>query len=175
MAKRFRSVRKAAKPIRADSPSAAYHRLRIKCKRFRYAAEFLAEVYPDRTASLVQRLVAVQDILGDHQDSEMAMARLRGLLADHGRDLGPETIFAMGRVAERYAQQITRLRRAFPKAYSKLRKEATSYLRAIDRDRPPMRVRPPVLRTVTAEASTAVRPGPEVAPAPGPTPSSTSG
>ena len=68
-------------------------------KRFRYALEFLADVYPGATTKLVRRTVAVQDLLGAYQDGDVAIARLRGLAAERGVELGPATVFAMGEVA----------------------------------------------------------------------------
>ena len=46
---RFRSVRKAGARIGPASPATEYHRLRIRCKRLRYALEFLADLYPGAT------------------------------------------------------------------------------------------------------------------------------
>src|SRR6185295_15495240 len=47
--KRFRSVRKAGKALDETSSPTEYHTLRKRAKRFRYALEFVADVYPDRT------------------------------------------------------------------------------------------------------------------------------
>ncbi len=54
---RFRSVRKAGARIGPASPATDYHRLRIRCKRLRYALEFLADLYPGETRPLIRRLV----------------------------------------------------------------------------------------------------------------------
>jgi CHAD domain-containing protein len=78
------------------------HDLRIKAKRFRYALEFLSDVYPGATGRLVKRTVALQDLLGIHQDGHVAIERLHRLADEHGVDLGAATVFAMGGVAERY-------------------------------------------------------------------------
>ena len=116
---RFRVFRKAAEQIQDDSPAADYHRLRIRCKRLRYALEFLAEVYPGRTRSPIKRVVALQDVLGLHQDADVAIARLRRLAREHSAELGPEAIFAMGEVAERYRRSAEELREQFPQAYAR--------------------------------------------------------
>ena len=76
---RFRAVRKAGARIGPASPAADYHRLRIRCKRLRYALEFLADLYPGETRPLIGRLVTVQDVLGLHQDADVAIERLRHL------------------------------------------------------------------------------------------------
>jgi CHAD domain-containing protein len=117
---RFRSVRKAGNRIDPDSPASDYHRLRIRCKRLRYALEFLADLYPGKTQALVRRLVAVQDILGLHQDADVAIDRLRQLALSSADDLDSRTIFAMGEIAERYRQAAIQLRARFPAAYARL-------------------------------------------------------
>src|SRR5205823_14785928 len=82
--RRHASMRKAARKIGPGAPAAAYHRLRIAGKRFRYALEFLADVYPAETESVVKRTVALQDLLGEHQDADVGALRLRRL-AEIGR------------------------------------------------------------------------------------------
>jgi triphosphatase len=117
---RFRAFRKAAEQIRDDSPAADYHRVRIRGKRLRYALEFLSDLYPGRTRPLIKRVVALQDLLGFHQDAEVAVERLRRLAVAPNSELRPETIFAMGEIAERYRLSAARLRDQFPKAYARV-------------------------------------------------------
>jgi CHAD domain-containing protein len=126
---RFRSVRKAGDRIDRDSPAAEYHRLRIRCKRLRYALEFLGELYPGKTKPLIGRLVTVQDVLGLHQDADVAIGRLRHLAVTEGDDLDRRTIFAMGEVAERHRQAAIKLRAQFPAAYARLKGKRWKALR----------------------------------------------
>lgn len=118
---RFRSFRKGAKRIHAGSPPEEYHRLRIRAKRLRYALEFLGDLYGRDARPAIRRLVALQDILGLHQDADVAIERLRELAAQHGRELRPETLFAMGIVAERYSRSMVEMRSRFPAAYRRTR------------------------------------------------------
>jgi triphosphatase len=117
---RYRAVRKAGRRIAPDSHLPAYHRVRIRAKRLRYALEFLTDVYPKEIPPLVRRLVAVQDLLGLVQDAAVATQRLRTMVAEQGSTLPPATIFAMGVVSRRYGEQEEKLRRRFPKAYAHL-------------------------------------------------------
>ncbi len=117
---RFRPVRKGGRSITPVSPAAEYHRLRIRGKRLRYALEFLADVYPAKTRSLVRRLVALQDLLGLHQDAAVAIDRLRHLAAAHGDELPIATVFAMGEVAGRYRQTMTALEDRFPALFAQV-------------------------------------------------------
>jgi triphosphatase len=155
--KRFRSVRKAGKALDETSSPTEYHTLRKRAKRFRYALEFVADVYPDRTKRLVKRLVAVQDILGDHQDANVAVQRLRALVTDRGRDLPPQTVFAMGEIAERYAREMERLRGEFPDAYRRLTGKAwKAFRREMEAERPePPQVREPLRAVARPADSTA--------------------
>ncbi len=159
---RLRAVRRSGRAITPASPPAAYHRLRIRGKRLRYALEFLADLYPGGTRPLVRRLVALQDLLGLHQDAATAIERLRGLVTDSGAALPPETIFAMGEVAGRYKQSMTELERRFPAAYARVIGPRWRRLRTlIDEQRP----EPPAPEALPGEAAAG---GPEPAPAPSP-------
>ncbi len=44
------------------------HNMRISCKRLRYSAEALRDLYPDRLAFLIDLLKRSQDLLGEIQD-----------------------------------------------------------------------------------------------------------
>ncbi len=62
----------------------ALHRLRLQAKRLRYAAEFLAPLYPDRIIGrYVRRLSDVQEALGHLNDASVA-AGLMGALGRAG-------------------------------------------------------------------------------------------
>lgn len=134
---RYRALRKAGDQIEADSPAADYHRVRIRGKRFRYALEFLAELYQGRSRALTRRVVALQDILGLHQDAEVAIERLRGLAKEHGGELPPEALFAMGEIAERYRRNAQELRADFPKSYARATgKSWRAFAKLIEAERP---------------------------------------
>ena len=134
---RFRAFRKSAEKIGVDSPTADYHRVRIRGKRFRYALQFLADLYPGQTSPLIKRVVALQDILGLHQDAEVAIERLRQLAGEHGAELHPRTIFAMGEIAERYRRNAVELRTRFPKAYARVAgKTWKTFAKLMEAERP---------------------------------------
>ena len=133
---RFRAFRKAAGQIGDGSPAADYHRVRIQGKRLRYALEFLADLYPGRTRRLIKRVVGLQDLLGLHQDAEIAIDRLRRLAVERGTELRPETIFAMGEIAERYRRSTVELRSRFPKAYARVTGKAwKAFAKLIEEER----------------------------------------
>ena len=153
--KRFRAFRSAAEQIRDDSPAADYHRVRIRGKRLRYALEFFSDLYPGRTGPLIKRVVALQDLLGLHQDAEVAVERLRRLAVERGTELRPETIFAMGEIAERYRLSAARRRDQFPKAYTRvIGKPWKAFRKMIEEERSALDARAPSsIATVESEPS----------------------
>jgi triphosphatase len=134
--RRYRAVRKAGNRIGEGATAAEYHKLRIRGKRLRYALEFLAEVSPVDAGPLIKRLVALQDLLGTQQDAVVAAGRLRELATRDRGSLPPSTVFAMGAVAERYAQRGRDLRARFPKAYRRIRGRRWKELRAMGKKPP---------------------------------------
>jgi CHAD domain-containing protein len=136
---RWAAVRKSAKRLGRSSPPEDYHRLRIRCKRLRYALEFLTDVYAGRARPVLKQLVSLQDILGLHQDAFVAIERLRRLTDERGLELGPDTVFAMGEIAERYRQGVGKLRSQVMPAYRRVEgKRWTSFHRHIEAQRPPL-------------------------------------
>jgi CHAD domain-containing protein len=136
--RRHRALRKAARRTGPGAEPAAYHRARIAGKRFRYALEFVGDLYPGATKELVRRTVVLQDLLGAYQDADVAIERLRGLAADRGRELGPATVFAMGEIAERYRQGMDDIRGRSDAAFARLEgKPWKQFRRALEASRPP--------------------------------------
>jgi CHAD domain-containing protein len=158
--RRYRKLRKAVRQIEASSPPPVYHGARIAGKKFRYALEFLADVYPRRTQSLVKSTVALQDVLGAIQDADVAVGRLRGLAADASAGLPPETVFAMGEVAERYRVEMRDLQTQVPSAWAKVRgKRWQSLRKTLTAAKPPppakpARAQPPVEADLVPASST---------------------
>lgn len=124
---RNRRVRRGADRIGKRSPATDYHELRILVKRYRYALEAVVPVY-DAAGPVVKRLVALQDLLGEHQDADIGVITLRELAAEGA--LPPATLFAMGRLAERLDVEAAELRRRFPKVMAKAEGAEWKRLRA---------------------------------------------
>ena len=86
---------------------------------------------------MLKQLVALQDVLGLHQDAVVAIERLRALTAERGSELGAETLLAMGEIAERYRQSAVELRKQVPLAYGAVSgKRWTSFRENIEAQRP---------------------------------------
>jgi triphosphatase len=137
IADRYRQARKAGDGLVGSSPPQAYHALRIQCKRLRYAVEFMAPLYDEPAREMARHVAALQDLLGSHQDAQVAMAQLRGLCRTYGRRLPPETLFSMGEMVQRYARQAEECRQGFIQVYAGVRGRSWKKLRqTMDSRRP---------------------------------------
>jgi CHAD domain-containing protein len=88
--------------IDATSPPQALHDLRKRCKELRYLLEVFASLHdPAEQSRAVNELKALQDCLGEFQDTEVQQAELRTfarqMMAD--RSAPVETVLAMGEIA----------------------------------------------------------------------------
>jgi len=116
---RHDKVTKAAKRAKRSGVVSDFHRLRIGCKRLRYALEFSSDVYGGRTSRFVRQLTALQDQLGLMQDAEVASIRLADLATGEAH-LPAATVFVMGGVAELHRREVDRLLRRVPKKVSRI-------------------------------------------------------
>jgi CHAD domain-containing protein len=114
-ANEYGRLRRAVKRLGADPPAEGLHRVRIKVKRARYAAEAI-----DADARFVARAKDVQDVLGEHQDAMVAEARILELVGEL-RGTG-RTALCAGRLIERQRARRAAARAAWPKAWKRLRR-----------------------------------------------------
>jgi triphosphatase len=111
---RYNRVVRLARRIDARSSVSDFHRVRIRCKALRYALEFHCELYGKPAHRMIRSLAALQELLGEHQDVNVAAGWLRGLIEQRRPPLGAPAAFVAGRLAERYERRARRLRRRFP-------------------------------------------------------------
>jgi CHAD domain-containing protein len=113
---RWRAVRRQVRRAGRRPSATQLHRIRIKSKQLRYAAEAAAPVVgkpAQRTASAAED---VQTVLGEHHDAVAAEAWLRGEWVDPAGDttsatIAPAVCFEVGRlVAEAHHRKSKRLR-----------------------------------------------------------------
>ena len=129
--KRQRRLSKMGGAINAQSPAEAYHLLRIDGKKLRYACEFFGPIYGEPALAFARRVTALQDVLGLHQDAEVAITMLEEMARTHGRRLGPETVLVMGSISERYRRHAGELRGQFPAVFKALEKEWPTLRKAL--------------------------------------------
>jgi CHAD domain-containing protein len=110
--KAFTKARKKVRELPEEPTDEQLHAVRKKSKRARYAAELAGR------AKFVKRAKGLQDVLGEHQDSVVAVVRLRELAANGP----PEQALAAGRLIEREQRRRAEARAIWPKAWKRLRK-----------------------------------------------------
>lgn len=98
----FKKLRKALGCLRPSPSDTALHRIRIKTKRARYAAELTKGSVGKPATRFIKAARAVQDLLGVHQDAIQAERQLRQFLKDSP---SPRTGFVAGRMVERQHQR----------------------------------------------------------------------
>jgi CHAD domain-containing protein len=113
----YRRVVAIGDHIGEGSPPQALHALRMRAKRLRYTVEFLEPIYGKPARAYAKRLVALQDVLGRHQDDVVAIATLREIAVDPPQKIGPALVFALGTLAERYRADALATRAHLPKRY----------------------------------------------------------
>ncbi len=116
MESELKRILKAGRGIAADTPAEELHRLRVRCKRLRYACETLREVYGKPVAKMARRLAALQDVLGAHQDAAAAQALIERAMAESASASpdGAEVAHALGRCAAGWREEQLARRAAFP-------------------------------------------------------------
>lgn len=73
----WEQLARAVHALPADPTDTALHEIRIKVKRARYAAEAVEPAIGKPARTFARALVALQDVLGDHQDAVVASEWLR--------------------------------------------------------------------------------------------------
>lgn len=125
----FRRLRKRAEPLSVDSPSEDFHEVRTRVKRLRHIVECARPLFGRSVKEYRRSLQRLQDVLGTLQDSHVASERLRALAAAPPVSLPADTLFLMGRLAERHERTCDRMRRRFPKSWQRVRGKRWKALR----------------------------------------------
>lgn len=94
----FKRLGKAVRRLSSEPTDEELHRVRIKTKRARYAAELAEATAGKKVERFIERAKRLQDVLGEHQDAIVAEDRIRALL---GSVRGTRVAFAGGRLVER--------------------------------------------------------------------------
>jgi triphosphatase len=119
--RRYRKLRKGADLLKPDSSMKAYHEVRGRVKKLRYALEAVSDIYGKPADAMLRTLRRWQERLGVQQDAAVASGRLKALASAPPKGIPPETLFLMGRLAEHYASAAIRARKLSAKGYRKVR------------------------------------------------------
>jgi CHAD domain-containing protein len=108
-AREFEKLRREARRLGPKTSPADVHRVRIRAKRARYAAELATSVAGrKRIHRFIEATKKFQDIVGAHHDAVVAEERIQGLMDNTNNT---RTAFAAGRLVERSAAGRRRLAR----------------------------------------------------------------
>jgi CHAD domain-containing protein len=106
ISQRHQEAEKAVRRAHRTGVVDDFHRLRIRCKRLRYAIEFTGDLYGGDVKRFARQVASLQDALGLIQDAETAANRLQDIaLGEEGDALPRATLFAMGMVSQRRASE----------------------------------------------------------------------
>jgi CHAD domain-containing protein len=111
----WKKLRREVAALGDDPSDEALHRVRIRAKRARYAAEVAVPVFGSAATKLAQAIGALQDVLGDHHDAVVAESWLRTSAAGPYTD-GAGALVA-GEMIGLERAEAARLRRAWPPAW----------------------------------------------------------
>ena len=118
---RFRKLRKAFRRLNALSSMEEYHAVRARAKKLRYTIEPAAVIYGKPAGEMLRALRRLQDRLGTQQDAYVAKNRLLAIAADPPTGLPSQTLFLMGRLAERHSLAAAEARKPVEKTWRKVR------------------------------------------------------
>jgi CHAD domain-containing protein len=111
-----RRVVRDGSAITAASPPESLHELRKRCKELRYLLEFFGSLYdPGEHWRAVRELKALQDCLGEFQDTQVQREEIRAFAAQmmDQRAAPAATLLAMGEIAAGLAVRQQRARGEF--------------------------------------------------------------
>jgi CHAD domain-containing protein len=124
-AREFRRLRRRVRGLPSEPSAGALHKIRIRGKRARYAAELAGRSAGKPARKFVDAAKALQDVLGEHQDAIVAERTLRDLSRqthDH------EAALVAGRLIEREQRRRDAARAAFPRAWKRLKRRGLAWL-----------------------------------------------
>ena len=121
----YRRLRRALRRIDETTPDVEIHATRIRAKRARYAAELAQPLAGRKLSAVLARIKALQDVLGEHQDSAVAEDCIRQLA---GKGRGAAALGA-GRLIEREHRRRAEARAALPEATRSLERAARKAFR----------------------------------------------
>ncbi|TKB63405.1 MAG: CYTH and CHAD domain-containing protein [Nitrospira sp.] len=104
----FTKLRKAISRLTPSSSDTALHKIRIKAKRARYAAELARSSVGKPASRFIKSTRAVQDLLGLHQDAIQAERHVRQFLK---YSTSVRAGFVAGRMVERQRQRCRNVRK----------------------------------------------------------------
>jgi CHAD domain-containing protein len=129
--RRYKRVLRDGGALDAATPDGEVHRVRIECKKLRYAIEFFSSLYPREDIQVVVRhLKKLQDILGSFNDLSVQQDLLRRTLDNlpTGSQRNLALASALGGLMQCLFQEQQDLRAHFAEAFAQFRDQETTSL-----------------------------------------------
>lgn len=118
-----RSAMRFGGKLESHAPAAAFHKLRVRIKRLRYALEMLRPLGGKRHKRTLRRLEELQETLGMYHDVVVASAWLRQYAETSAAP--PKTILAAGALIQSLATREAKLRRRGIKSWRRFERSDT--------------------------------------------------
>ena len=123
---KFDAVIQQGSTVLAKPKLKEFHRLRIKMKRLRYACEFMAPAYEGALDPFIERMVEIQDCLGDLQDTVFTREFIDSLYDDwKGHVVDPYLLFILGELYQLQAEIARERRGSFGRIWQPFSSEGT--------------------------------------------------
>jgi CHAD domain-containing protein len=119
VARPWQKLRNAVGALPRDPSDEELHRVRIRAKRVRYAAEAAAPVVGKPARRFASAVAALQEQLGDHHDAVVAEAWLRGA----AQDLDVAQALALGELVGVQRAEAGLCRKTWRKAWKKAKRQ----------------------------------------------------
>lgn len=116
-----RKLRKRGDRLSDDSTAEAFHKVRIRTKRLRYALDAFGSLYGDAARDYLDALAKLQRVLGEYHDATVRGEMFTRLVTRASR-MPAATSFLVGRLVERDQHEIEKCRRKFSKAYRRIQR-----------------------------------------------------
>lgn len=117
----FKKLRRAAQAADRHMTAEAYHDVRRRTKRLRYAIESFDGFYGEGAGEALSAVRRLQNSLGSHQDANVAANRFRAMAGTRACKMPAETVFLMGVFTERQRLSAGDMRQRFTKSYRRVR------------------------------------------------------
>jgi triphosphatase len=109
-----------------------FHRLRIRMKRLRYACEFMAPAYEGALDPFIERMVEIQDCLGELQDTVFTRKFIDSLFDEWKREVvGSDYFFILGEIYQLQAEIARERKEAFGRIWESFSSEGVTLLKEI--------------------------------------------
>jgi CHAD domain-containing protein len=113
----YRKLERGVAALPAEASEDELHRIRVRAKRARYAAELAEPAVGKKASRFITDAKRLQDVIGEHQDAVVAGQRIQQAL---GVSRGRRVAFGAGRLVEREEERRRRARSKWRKAWRKL-------------------------------------------------------